>query len=132
MRNRYVGQWKNGARNGYGVFFYSNGARYEGEWKNNLKNGFGIMLYEEGKKYIGRFEEDRLVDKYNELNEEEVIKLYEDFIINKKRNEKNKEKEKDKINSLNSLNSLNILELKKKISKRKTGSLLSINSIINN
>ena len=132
MRNRYVGQWKNGARNGYGVFFYSNGARYEGEWKNNLKNGFGIILYEEGKKYIGRFEEDRLVDKYNELNEEEVIKLYEDFIINKKRNEKNKEKEKDKINSLNSLNSLNILELKKKISKGKRGSLLSINSIINN
>ena len=126
MRNRYVGQWKNGARNGYGVFFYSNGARYEGEWKNNLKNGFGIMLYEDGKKYIGRFEDDRLIDKYNELSEEEVIKLYEDFIINKMKKEKNKDKDKDKINSLN------MLELKKKISKGKKGSLFSINSIINN
>ncbi len=84
MRNRYVGQWENGARNGYGVFFYSNGARYEGEWKNNLKNGFGIMIYEDGKRYIGRFDEYRLVDKYNELSEEEVAKLYEEFMAKKK------------------------------------------------
>ena len=76
MRNRYVGEWKDGKRNGYGVFFYSNGARYEGEWRNNLKTGFGIMIYEDGKRYIGRFEEDRLVDKDNELTEELVDTLY--------------------------------------------------------
>ena len=80
LRNRYVGEWKNGERNGYGVFFYSNGGRYEGEWKNNLKTGFGIMTYEDGKKYIGRFDEDRLVDKNNELSLEKVDKLYEEFL----------------------------------------------------
>jgi len=32
MRNRYVGEWADGIREGYGVFFYSNGATYEGEW----------------------------------------------------------------------------------------------------
>ena len=112
MRNRYVGQWKDGARNGYGVFFYSNGARYEGEWKNNLKNGFGIMLYEDGKKYIGRFEEDRLVDKYNELSEEKIIQLYEEFLINKMKKEKNK----DKIDKIN-----NTIDLKKKSIKSKRG-----------
>ena len=120
MRNRYVGEWKDGARNGYGVFFYSNGARYEGEWKNNLKNGFGIMLYEDGKKYVGRFEEDRLVDKYNELSEKEVIKLYEEFLLNK--NKKTKKKEKDNNKS----------ESKKNSNKEKRGSLLKINSINNN
>ena len=123
MRNRYVGQWKDGARNGYGVFFYSNGARYEGEWKNNLKNGFGIMLYEDGKKYIGRFEEDRLVDKYNELSEEKIIQLYEEFLINKMKKEKNK----DKIDKIN-----NTIDLKKKSIKSKRGSLLSINSLYSN
>ena len=86
MRNRYVGEWINGERDGYGVFFYSNGARYEGEWKKNLKNGFGIMIYEDGKKYIGRFEEDRLVDKDNELSEEMVEKLYEKFLNDNKGN----------------------------------------------
>ena len=116
MRNRYVGQWKNGARNGYGVFFYSNGARYEGEWKNNLKNGFGIMVYEDGRKYIGRFDEDRLVDKYNELSEEEVAKLYEEFMAKKK--EKIKERQY----------SLNILEKPKKPAKKRA-SLLSMNSL---
>ena len=116
MRNRYVGQWKNGARNGYGVFFYSNGARYEGEWKNNLKNGFGIMVYEDGRKYIGRFDEDRLVDKYNELSEEEVEKLYEEFMAKKK--EKIKERQY----------SLNILEKPKKPAKKRA-SLLSMNSL---
>ena len=118
MRNRYVGQWKNGARDGYGVFFYSNGARYEGEWKNNLKSGFGVMLYEDGKKYIGRFDEDRLVDKYNELSEEEVTKLYEEYI-----NNKNKKKKDNKINTTGT---------KKKPSKGQRASLLSINSINSN
>ena len=116
MRNRYVGQWKNGARNGYGVFFYSNGARYEGEWKNNLKHGFGVMIYEDGRKYIGRFDEDRLVDKYNELSEEEVAKLYEEFMAKKK--EKIKERQY----------SLNILEKQKKPVKKRA-SLLSMNSL---
>ena len=124
MRNRYVGQWENGARNGYGVFFYSNGARYEGEWKNNLKSGFGIMLYEDGKRYIGRFDEDRLVDKYNELSEDKVIKLYEEFLLNKNKKEKNKDI-KDKENNI-------VSETKKKPIKMKRVSLLNINSLNNN
>jgi len=124
MRNRYVGQWKNGARNGYGVFFYSNGARYEGEWKNNLKDGFGVMLYEDGKKYIGRFDEDRLVDKYNELNEDMAIKLYEDYLINNQNIKENKDIKDNKDNNI-------ISEIKKKPIKLKRNSLLSINSLNN-
>ena len=83
MRNRYIGEWKNGQRDGYGIFFYSNGGRYEGEWKNNLKTGFGIMIYEDGKKYIGRFEEDRQIDKNNELSEEKLEQLFEEYLSKK-------------------------------------------------
>ena len=107
LRNRYVGEWKNGKRHGYGVFFYSNGGRYEGEWQNNLKTGFGIMVYEDGKSYIGRFDEDRLVDKNNELTEEKVNKLYQEYLIKTKKldssrnlNELNKGKSFKKLNSV--------------------------------
>ena len=127
LRNRYVGEWKNGERNGYGVFFYSNGARYEGEWKNNLKTGFGIMTYEDGKKYIGRFEEDRLVDKNNELSEEKVEKLYEEY-LNKNRKGK-KENTGGSNKSFKKLYSENITWKSpiKNVGKRST--LLNINSV---
>ena len=129
MRNRYVGEWKNGKRHGYGVFFYSNGGRYEGEWQNNLKTGFGIMVYEDGKSYIGRFDEDRLVDKNNELTEEKVNKLYQEYLIKTKKldssrnlNELNKGKSFKKLNSV-------YVSWKSPINK---SSLLNINSIENN
>lgn len=61
---RYVGEWKNGFRHGYGVFFYSNGAKYEGIWDQNYKHGFGIFTFHDGSQYIGRFHNDRMMD-YN-------------------------------------------------------------------
>lgn len=48
MRNRYEGQWLDGQRNGYGVFYYANGSKYEGEWKNNLKEGYAIFTEDNG------------------------------------------------------------------------------------
>ena len=134
MRNRYVGEWKDGKRNGYGVFFYSNGARYEGEWRNNLKTGFGIMIYEDGKKYIGRFEEDRLIDKDNELTEEQVDMLLEEF--NKSKDKKSKEI-KPVINNNNG-NDKNNNDRKSirlnsiKMGGGSKGSLFNVNSIQNN
>ena len=134
MRNRYVGEWKDGKRNGYGVFFYSNGARYEGEWRNNLKTGFGIMIYEDGKRYIGRFEEDRLVDKDNELTEELVDTLYEEFNKNK---EKKSKEIKPIINNNNNDNKSNNDRKSIRLSSLRMGggnkgSLFNVNSIQNN
>ena len=37
----YKGQWKNGSREGFGIFNYKNGDKYLGYWKNNLKEGNG-------------------------------------------------------------------------------------------
>ena len=111
MRNRYVGEWEEGIKQGYGIFFYSNGAIYEGEWKNNMKHGFGIMISEDGKKYLGRFEEDRILDKDNQLNFEEVKKKMKEFDLNKINNLKNIEENKDKTNNIN--NVYQILQSKK-------------------
>ena len=130
MRNRYVGEWKNGERNGYGVFFYSNGGKYEGEWKNNLKTGFGIMTYEDGTQYIGRFDEDRLVDKNNELTEEKVSKLYGEYLAKKRRDNKENSDRNNKQNKLKKYNSENI-SLNKNFMK-KTTTLFGVNSVQEN
>ena len=63
FRDRYIGEWKNGKREGYGKFFYSNGSIYEGYWKNNKKEGFGIFNYNDRTKYIGNFKNDVMIDK---------------------------------------------------------------------
>ena len=39
LRNMYDGEFLQGYRHGYGVFYYANGACYEGEWLNNMKHG---------------------------------------------------------------------------------------------
>ena len=103
MRNRYVGEWEDGIKQGYGIFFYSNGAMYEGEWKNNMKHGFGVMISEDGKKYIGRFEEDRILDKDNQLNSEEVKKKLKEYKLNKINNLKFYEENKEKVNGVNNI-----------------------------
>ena len=114
MRNRYVGEWEEGIRQGYGVFFYSNGAMYEGEWKNNMKHGFGIMKFEDGKKYIGRFEEDRIIDKDNQLTFEMVRNLLEDYnsnTMNKINEIKEENADYNKVNNINNIYS--IVQMKK-------------------
>lgn len=64
LKIRYVGEWKNGFRHGYGVFFYSNGGKYEGLWDSNYKHGFGIFTFHDGSQYVGKFHNDRMID-YN-------------------------------------------------------------------
>ena len=103
MRNRYVGEWEDGIKQGYGIFFYSNGAIYEGEWKNNMKHGFGVMISEDGKRYIGRFEEDRILDKDNQLKPDDIKKKLKEYKLNKINNLKNFEEKKEKVNGVNNI-----------------------------
>jgi hypothetical protein len=59
--NRYKGNFKQGMRDGYGVFFYSTGARYAGQWVANVKQGEGTFTFEDGSVYEGLFQNDRCV-----------------------------------------------------------------------
>ena len=120
MRNRYVGEWEDGIRHGYGVFFYSNGAIYEGEWRNNMKHGFGIMKFEDGKTYIGRFEEDRILDKENQINAEMINKLNSDYKLNKI-NEIKEEGNNEPKNKVNNINNIYQIIQQKKFEKVDSG-----------
>ena len=44
----YIGKWKNGMKNGFGRYLYSDGDIYEGEWINDKKEGKGKMIYNDG------------------------------------------------------------------------------------
>jgi hypothetical protein len=57
--NRYKGNFKQGMRDGIGVFFYSTGARYAGQWAGNVKHGEGSFTFEDGSVYEGLFHNDR-------------------------------------------------------------------------
>ena len=49
----YLGQMKNGLREGLGTQIYSNGSRYDGIWRNDAPNGQGRIIYENGDFYEG-------------------------------------------------------------------------------
>lgn len=69
----YDGEWKNGRRNGLGIFYYENGECYDGEFKNDLPDGKGNWYYpgypnEKHIKYSGYFKEGEYIgnQKYDE------------------------------------------------------------------
>ena len=71
---------ENGKRDGYGIFFYSNGAKYEGTWKDNNKDGFGIFTYNDGRKYIGLFKGDNFCgNEQNQMSESAILKYLNDY-----------------------------------------------------
>jgi len=59
----YEGYWKNDVYHGKGVLFDKFGDKeYEGGWKNGMKDGYGIFYdieYGEPYKYVGDFKEDK-------------------------------------------------------------------------
>ena len=61
LRNRYSGEFKDGQREGLGIFYYANGSTYEGQWKNNCKHGYAMYIDEDGKAIYGYFQRDKLV-----------------------------------------------------------------------
>ena len=55
----YEGEWKNDKKDGYGIFNLNN-LLYEGEWKNDKKEGYGIMHYQNDIIYKGEWKNDEI------------------------------------------------------------------------
>ena len=55
---KYIGQFKNGKREGYGIMYFPDWGRYEGNWENGLAHGKGIEYYQNGDRYEGNYFKD--------------------------------------------------------------------------
>ncbi|XP_053512960.1 radial spoke head 10 homolog B isoform X2 [Artibeus jamaicensis] len=69
LRNKYRGNFVNGYRHGYGIFYYASGATYEGEWVFNKKQGMGRLTFKNGCVYTGLFCNDHIA-KFPDLGNE--------------------------------------------------------------
>jgi len=55
---RYVGNFKDGYKNGRGIDYFPDGAKYEGDFENDKAHGKGIYYYANGDRYEGDFKDD--------------------------------------------------------------------------
>jgi hypothetical protein len=49
------GEWRDGKRNGHGVYTTAKGNRYDGEWRDDMQNGFGVLTLVSGNRYAGEW-----------------------------------------------------------------------------
>merc|ERR1712050_527948 len=57
---KYVGQFVNGERHGYGVYSCEGSMKnYAGNFENDVRSGHGTYTYEDGSKYVGNWENDK-------------------------------------------------------------------------
>jgi len=54
-RWKYVGEFKDGEKNGKGTYTHSGGGKYVGEWKDGLMNGQGTLTRTDGSMYVGEY-----------------------------------------------------------------------------
>ena len=56
--DKYVGEYKDGKRNGYGTYCFSIGAKYIGHWKDDKYNGHGTFYNNvSGSRYVGEWKD---------------------------------------------------------------------------
>ena len=53
--NKYVGEIYKGKANGSGTYFVSNGDKYVGEWKDSQRQGLGTYTFANGDEYVGEW-----------------------------------------------------------------------------
>ena len=62
-KGKYVGEWKDGKKQGQGTFTYGKGKwegeKYEGEFKDGYRHGQGTYTWSDGDKYVGEFKDDK-------------------------------------------------------------------------
>ena len=64
---KYVGQFKDGKRDGQGTFMYSDGTKsrgqkqYEGGWKEDKPSGKGTLTFFDGRKFVGEWKFETVV-----------------------------------------------------------------------
>ncbi|GEM_PF-636341 len=61
--DKYIGEWKNGNRDGEGVYTWANGDKYVGTWSAGVINGYGTQYFANGTKSVGLWANAKLTSK---------------------------------------------------------------------
>ena len=89
----YSGFFKEGKRDGYGLYDWKEAGKYIGFWKNDTRSGYGVYFYNEGDEMSGNFENGELNGfgkKYKDKKWEQgvyeggTLKTKHDFYTNNK------------------------------------------------
>lgn len=59
----YIGNFRNGMREGYGKMIWADGACFEGTWKNDMRLEGTMIMGQSGWVYRGKFKRDQFHDK---------------------------------------------------------------------
>ena len=84
QQNTYLGEFKSGERNGVGECKKTDFVRYLGNWKCGLKEGFGINTSENGDIFEGQYRDDFIhgIGKYDHKHEK--VLYTGEFLKNKR------------------------------------------------
>ncbi|VTZ79431.1 MORN repeat protein, putative [Plasmodium yoelii] len=78
--DKYIGYWKKGKKNGYGIFYYNCGNKYIGMWKNNKKEGLGYMININGSVYKCNFKNNVIISEVQINPEYQINNVYTNSI----------------------------------------------------
>ena len=54
-KGQYVGEYKDGKRDGQGTYIFSNGDKYVGEFQDGQRQGQGTLTFANGNEYVGEW-----------------------------------------------------------------------------
>lgn len=100
--DKYVGETRNGQRDGYGIYYYNNGNFYYGPYKDNKPIGYGALFHTDNRvslEYWDGPQETLAPDNSAELNEEAQDKEEKKENQEEKQEEKKEEKPQSKASS---------------------------------
>jgi hypothetical protein len=70
---KFIGELKNGKRDGFGVCYYTNGDKYMGYWIDDMKSGLGKLTMKNGKTFSGEFSDNSIDGFVEYINNQGVI-----------------------------------------------------------
>lgn len=65
--SKYIGNWFEGKKNGFGQLFLASGDRYEGNFLNGKICGEGVFYFKTGDTYAGEFHYDSISGRKYEI-----------------------------------------------------------------
>ena len=71
----YEGEYKNGLRDGKGVYYFNNGEVYDGKFKGGNIEGKGTLTWEDGTKWTGKFKDNLMDGKGKYFDGKETLKV---------------------------------------------------------